>query len=78
MSRGVEAAIGEYHRLQAEEPDDWDFSKHQLNSEQYPESSNVWDSLPESYMKRGDIESAIDNYERRSNSTRGTKALCRS
>ena len=36
----------------------------QLNCEQYPESSNAWDSLGESYMERGEKETAIEKYER--------------
>jgi cytochrome c-type biogenesis protein CcmH/NrfG len=36
----------------------------QLNCEQYPESATAWDSLGESYIKRGDREAAIETYER--------------
>lgn len=36
----------------------------QLNVETYPESSNVYDSLAEAYMKRGDRDLAIRYYER--------------
>lgn len=36
----------------------------QLNVEAYPESSNVYDSLGEGYMKNGDRELAIENYEK--------------
>jgi imidazolonepropionase-like amidohydrolase len=86
MSKGVDAAIGEYHRLRAEEPNSWDFSEGQLNAlgyammqhgklveatgifqlncEQFPESANAWESLGESYAKRGETESAIEKYER--------------
>ena len=35
-----------------------------LNVELYPESSNVYDSLGEAYMKNGDKELAIKNYEK--------------
>ncbi len=35
-----------------------------LNAERYPQSFNVYDSLGEAYMIDGDIESAIENYER--------------
>jgi len=35
-----------------------------LNTELYPESGNVWDSLGEGYMKNGDTELAIQNYEK--------------
>jgi tetratricopeptide (TPR) repeat protein len=35
-----------------------------LNCELFPTSSNVWDSLGESYMRRGDTKAAIENYER--------------
>ena len=34
-----------------------------LNVEEYPESSNVYDSLGEAYMTNGDTELAIKNYE---------------
>ena len=36
----------------------------QLNVEAYPQSSNVYDSLGEGYMKNGDRELAIENYEK--------------
>ena len=36
----------------------------QLNVEAYPESSNVYDSLGEAYMKNGDKVQAIENYEK--------------
>jgi tetratricopeptide (TPR) repeat protein len=35
-----------------------------LNVEAYPQSSNVYDSLGEAYMKHGDKELAIKNYEK--------------
>ena len=35
-----------------------------LNTEAYPESWNVWDSLGEAYMKHGDKERAIRYYEK--------------
>jgi tetratricopeptide (TPR) repeat protein len=35
-----------------------------LNVELFPESANVYDSLAEAYMKNGDKEEAIANYER--------------
>ncbi len=35
-----------------------------LNVEEYPESSNVYDSLGEAYMKNGDKELAIKNYKK--------------
>ena len=35
-----------------------------LNVEAYPEASNVYDSLGEAYMENGDIELAIQNYEK--------------
>ena len=34
-----------------------------LNVEAYPQSSNVYDSLGEAYMVKGDGEQAIMNYE---------------
>jgi cytochrome c-type biogenesis protein CcmH/NrfG len=33
-----------------------------LNTEAYPQSSNVWDSLGEAYMNKGNKELAIKNY----------------
>jgi len=36
----------------------------QLNVEAYPESSNVYDSLGEAYMRNGDKAPAIENYEK--------------
>jgi tetratricopeptide (TPR) repeat protein len=35
-----------------------------LNTEAYPKSSNVWDSLGEAYMNKGNKELAIKNYEK--------------
>jgi predicted alpha/beta superfamily hydrolase/Tfp pilus assembly protein PilF len=35
-----------------------------LNVEMFPNSANVYDSLAEAYMKNGDIENAIMNYEK--------------
>ena len=35
-----------------------------LNVEEYPESANVYDSLGEGYMNNGQIDLAIENYER--------------
>jgi Flp pilus assembly protein TadD len=35
-----------------------------LNAELHPLSANVYDSLAEAYMKSGDKESAIKNYEK--------------
>ncbi len=35
-----------------------------LNTEAYPQSSNVWDSLGEAYMNQGNKELAIKNYEK--------------
>jgi tetratricopeptide (TPR) repeat protein len=35
-----------------------------LNTESFPDSSNVWDSLAEAYMKSGDSKNAQLNYEK--------------
>jgi acetyl esterase/lipase len=35
-----------------------------LNTEAYPQSANVWDSLAEAYMNNGDKELAIQNYRK--------------
>src|SRR5690348_5459827 len=36
----------------------------QLNAETFPDSSNVWDSLAEGYLKAGDVKKAQENYEK--------------
>ena len=35
-----------------------------VNTQRYPRSSNVWDSLAEAYMKAGNNEAAIENYRK--------------
>jgi tetratricopeptide (TPR) repeat protein len=35
-----------------------------LNVEAYPQSANVYDSLGEAYLLRGDKEKAIENYQK--------------
>jgi Tfp pilus assembly protein PilF len=35
-----------------------------LNVELFPESGNVFDSLAEAYMNRGDDDLAIENYQK--------------
>jgi tetratricopeptide (TPR) repeat protein len=35
-----------------------------LNAETFPDSSNVWDSLAEGYLKVGDFKKAQENYEK--------------
>lgn len=35
-----------------------------LNAETFPESSNVWGSLAEDYLKAGDLKKAQQNYEK--------------
>lgn len=36
----------------------------ELNSEEYPKSGNVWDSLAESYMVKGDMKKANKYYRK--------------
>lgn len=36
----------------------------ELNAESYPQSANVWDSLAEAHLKRGDRDKAIELYEK--------------
>lgn len=36
----------------------------ELNVEEYPESANVYDSRGEAYMRSGQVELAIEDYER--------------
>lgn len=35
-----------------------------LNAATFPDSSNVWDSLAEGYLKAGDVKKAQENYEK--------------
>ena len=35
-----------------------------LNAEMFPDSSNVWDSLAEGYLKAGNVKKAQQNYEK--------------
>ena len=35
-----------------------------MNVELYPDSANAYDSLGEAYMKKGETELAINNYEK--------------
>lgn len=51
MSRGIDAAIAEYHRLRAEKPDRYDFGEGQL------------DALGDALMKHGKQAEAIAIYE---------------
>jgi tetratricopeptide (TPR) repeat protein len=37
---------------------------YKLNSETFPDSSNVWNSLADGYSKAGDIKKAQENYEK--------------
>jgi len=36
----------------------------ELNAKTFPDSSNVWDSLAEGYLKAGEVKKAQENYER--------------
>jgi serine-type D-Ala-D-Ala carboxypeptidase/endopeptidase len=86
MSKGIDAGIAEYRRLEREQRNEWDFAEKHLNQlgyamlqhnqlsgaiavfllnvEKFPNSSNVYDSLGEAYMKAGDTAKAIVNYEK--------------
>jgi tetratricopeptide (TPR) repeat protein len=50
-----------------------------MNVEDYPDSSNAYDSLGEAYMMKGDKEQAIQNYQRsvelNPNNTNGIQKL---
>jgi Flp pilus assembly protein TadD len=50
-----------------------------LNVELFPDSWNVYDSLGEAYMNKGDTKLAIDNYKKsvelNPNNTAGIEAL---
>lgn len=84
-SRGVDAAIEEYRRLQVSQPDTFDFSDEselnslgyqllgddhvsgavelfELNTRQFPASSNAYDSLGEAYSRAGEKSRAIEAY----------------
>ena len=51
----------------------------QLNVEAYPRSSNVYDSLAEAYVNRGDTDLAIENYQKslelNSNNTNAAESI---
>jgi hypothetical protein len=42
----------------------WAIEVLKLNTESYPKSANVYDSLAEAYMKAGKIDKAIENYKK--------------
>lgn len=52
-----------YRLLQSQRPDDA-ITIFKLNVDAYPQSWNVWDSLAEAYMTRGDGELAIEHYQK--------------
>ncbi len=52
------------YRLIGEDKVDEAVEVFKLNAKVFPESWNVWDSLGEAYMTRGDNELAIKNYEK--------------
>jgi hypothetical protein len=61
----VESAINSLgYRLMATNRLDQAIEIFKLNTEAYPQSSNVWDSLGEAYMNKGNKELAIKNYEK--------------
>ena len=35
-----------------------------FNTEDFPNSANVWDSLAEAYLTSGDISRAVENYKK--------------
>jgi len=35
-----------------------------LNTQRHPESANVWDSLGEAYVTKGDKEKAVSNFKK--------------
>ena len=55
-------AVG-YQFLEAEDTDAA-IAMFAINTEKYPESANVWDSLGEAYMKAGRTDEAIESYEK--------------
>jgi hypothetical protein len=61
----VESAINSFgYTLMATNRLDQAIEIFKLNTEAYPQSSNVWDSLGEAYMNKGNKELAIKNYEK--------------
>ena len=50
----------------------------EANVEDHPDSWNVYDSLAEAFMESGETQRAIELYEHRSRSTRGTETPSRS
>ena len=52
------------YSLMAQERFEEAISMFALNVQEYPDSFNPYDSLAEAYMRHGDVERAIDNYER--------------
>jgi len=62
LSEGELNMLG-YQYLRQEKPDEA-MAIFQINVDAFPDSFNVYDSLAEAYMARGDRELAIANYER--------------
>jgi CubicO group peptidase (beta-lactamase class C family) len=87
VAEGIDAAVGRYHELRKERPDDFTFDSEgdlntlgyellrqgkkreaiavfTLNTEAFPRSWNVFDSLAEAYLANGYKELAVRNYRR--------------
>ncbi|HWT03296.1 MAG TPA: tetratricopeptide repeat protein [Pyrinomonadaceae bacterium] len=63
--QNAEAAVNSFgYRLMGMNRLDHAIEIFKLNTEAYPKSSNVWDSLGEAYMNKGNKELAIKNYEK--------------
>ena len=61
----VEAVVNSFgYRLMGMHRLDQAIEIFKLNTEAYPQSGNVWDSLGEAYMNKGNKELAIKNYEK--------------
>jgi hypothetical protein len=61
----VESAVNSFgYKLMGSNRLDQAIEIFKLNTEAYPQSANVWDSLGEAYMNKGDKELAIKNYEK--------------
>jgi tetratricopeptide (TPR) repeat protein len=63
--QNVESVMNSFgYRLMGMKRLDQAIEMFKLNTEAYPKSSNVWDSLGEAYMNKGEKELAIKNYEK--------------
>jgi tetratricopeptide (TPR) repeat protein len=61
----TEAELNVYaYQLMGQNKDDQALEMFLLNSKKYPESANVWDSLGDGYVKKGDTKNAVKAYKK--------------